>query len=393
MSGSNALSIVTSSLKDRLHAALDGNNDNVTAKSPSIARNGNTGEQINIFLYGVHYNPAFRNEPMRRETRNGEKAYPPLPLVLKYLVTVYDANSGDLTAEKLMGRVMLLLHDNPLLNPSSDIQQIERIRITPDPLSLDDMSKLWSSFQSAGYHLSTGYEVSVVLIESIRTGKAALPVIKRGEDDRGADIVATASSTLLGLRFPHQKPSAELGDTITLLGENLSNENTTVRFKHPNLELPFTIQSEPNENDAEMLVKLPSATNLGSKWLAGFYEVTLKTKHADKPTEWTSNTISMPLSPSIEKITPNEHDAGSFRLSIECLPKIIKEQSVKLLFGDQVISADPAVGSTLTFNLIKIVKHDSPYVVRLRVDGVDSIPVDFSGNTPQFADNQKVTIL
>jgi hypothetical protein len=31
-------------------------------------------------------------------------------------------------------------------------------------------------------------------------------------------------------------------------------------------------------------------------------------------------------------------------------------------------------------------------VLRLRVDGVDSIPVDFSGDTPQFAADQKVAI-
>jgi len=28
----------------------------------------------------------------------------------------------------------------------------------------------------------------------------------------------------------------------------------------------------------------------------------------------------------------------------------------------------------------------------LRIEGADSIPVDFTGDTPQFANNQKVTI-
>ena len=55
--------------------------------------------------------------------------------------------------------------------------------------------------------------------------------------------------------------------------------------------------------------------------------------------------------------------------------------------------ADPTAFSTLVFTVEDAVAKPNPYVLRLRVDGVDSIPVDFSGDTPAFRDNQKVTIL
>ncbi len=182
MSSPAALATATATLQHLLSKAAPG--VSVTTQPPSTARNGGSSEQINIFLYSTHYNTAFSNVPMPGASRNGEQSFPPLPLVLKYLVTAYGANDDDISGQQIMGQAMSLLHDHPLLGPT-DIsgispdsnlhEQIERIRITPDPLSLDDMSKLWTSFQSAEYRLSTGYEDSVVFIERTRQGRAALP--------------------------------------------------------------------------------------------------------------------------------------------------------------------------------------------------------------------------
>ncbi|MBL0011645.1 MAG: hypothetical protein IPP22_13115 [Nitrosomonas sp.] len=69
------------------------------------------------------------------------------------------------------------------------------------------------------------------------------------------------------------------------------------------------------------------------------------------------------------------------------------------MFGDQTIKADaivtpanPSALTTLTFTVENAATRVTSYVLRLRVDGADSIPVDFSGDTPRFADNQKVII-
>jgi len=416
MSTPAALATVTATLQHLLSNAASG--VSVTTQSPSTARNGGNGAQINIFLYSIHYSPAFRNSPIPGEIRSGETAYPPLPLVLKYLITAYGANDDDISGQQLMGQAMSLLHDHPVLGktdiegitPDSDLQrQIENIRITPDVLSLDDMSKLWSSFQSAEYRLSTGYEVSVVLIKSDRASRVPLPILKRGEDDRGAGVVAEPASSLSGLRFPNQKPGAEFGDRIILLGEHLTNEDTIVRFKHPLLDDPIELQPEPTQIETEMGVQLPALADdveLGSKWPAGFYSLSLVTQKTDMP-RWTSNSIAMPLAPEIVSIAPIIHPAGDVALTIECLPQIKKDQRVVLLFSDRTITpdsiatppdptdpthADPLSRTTLKFTIKNAAARVAPYVLRLRVDGADSIPVDFSGDTPQFSDNQKVTI-
>ena len=79
--------------------------------------------------------------------------------------------------------------------------QVENVRITPQPLTLDEMSKIWTGFQ-AGYRLSLSYEVSVVLIESRRARNAALPVLRRGADDRGAEMFVGPFPVLEEIRRP-----------------------------------------------------------------------------------------------------------------------------------------------------------------------------------------------
>lgn len=405
MSSPNALATVTASLQYLLADVAT----TVTTQPPSMARSGTT-DQINIFLYGTYYNTAFSNSAMPGQTHSGESAHPPLPLVLKYLITAYGNTDDDISGQQVMGQAMSILHDHPLLGsadivgitPDSGLQnQIERVRITPDTLSLDDMSKLWSSFQSAEYRLSVGYEVSVVLIESTRVTRTPLPVLKRGASDQGPMIVASSTPTLTSLHFPNQKPAAELGDSVTLLGTQLSSEHTLVRFEHAQLALPIDIQPEISSNPSELVVQLPNPNDdveLGSKWPAGFYKVSLLTQKPGIPA-WRSNSVALPLAPTIESINPNNAVAGDVVLNIECHEQILGEQNAALLFSDRAINvdsmltpADPSAPTTLTFTVEGVATRVTPYVVRLRVDGVDSIPVDFTGSTAEFDANQQVTI-
>lgn len=416
MSSPEALAAVTAALKDLLSPIIV-QVDNITTKPPSTARNGIIDEQLNIFLYSVYYNPAFRNEPMPGRAKNGEPAYPPMPLILKYLITAYGHHDDDISGQQIMGRAMSILHDHPILSkaelksisPDSDLhRQSERIRITPDTLSLDDMSKLWSSFQSAEYRLSAGYEVSVVLIESRRTGRAPLPVLKRGREDQGVHTFPGQQPFLTGLRFLKrfkgvdvQMPSAELNATVTLQGEHLRMENTTVRLEHPLLDQPIDILPASVENGKEMQVPLglmPVKEGSDLSGPAGFYTLCLLIRHG-KTVQWTSNKLALPLAPTVEKIdlvvTGPPGETKTVFLTIKCKPQVRPGQEVMLLFTDQIISpesGDPSISSSDSLEFIIRDVKPGTYVVRLRVDGVDSIPIDFSGNTPSFGDSQKVTV-
>ena len=56
-----------------------------------------TGNQINVFLYQVLPDAAWRNRDMPRQMRPGETGHPPLPLVLYYLLTAYSDDEDDTT--------------------------------------------------------------------------------------------------------------------------------------------------------------------------------------------------------------------------------------------------------------------------------------------------------
>lgn len=407
MSSPAALATVTATLRHLLDQATSG--ADVTTKPPAAARNGASNNQLNLFLYGTHINTAFSNAPMPGQSTKGESGLPPLSLVLKYLLTAYGDNDDDIAGQQLLGQAMSVFHDHPLLGkadiegilPDSKLQhQIERLRITPDALSLDDMSKLWTSFQ-AEYRLSTAYEVSVVLIESNRVSPAPLPVLKRGEQNRGAAVLASPSPTLTGIRFPHQKPSAELGDRLTLLGNRMAGAIVTLRLRHPLLDDPIHLQPEPDRSDTQMPVQLPGPSDdpqVGATWPAGFYTLSLVIERPDAPA-WTTNALSFALSPRITGINPTQAPQGDVALTVTALPQIREQQHVALLFGDRAVAvdslstpADPTAPTTLTFTVENAEARSEPYVLRLRVDGVDSLPIDFSGETPRFADDQKVEI-
>ena len=52
------------------------------------------------------------------------------------------------------------------------------MKICPEPLGVEDLSKLWSAFQANHFRLTAGYTASVVLIQSKKSTRASLPVLK-----------------------------------------------------------------------------------------------------------------------------------------------------------------------------------------------------------------------
>jgi len=399
MSSPAAIATVTATLQNMMTALTP----SVTTKPPASARQGSTGEQINIFLYSIGHNSAFRNAPMPHRSRDGEHAHPQQPLSLKYLVTAYGLNDDDISGQELLGQAMILLHDHPLLGPSdfegitpdSGLQdQVERVRITPETLSLDDMSKLWSSFQSAEYHLSVTYEASVVLVESRRPARTPLPVLRRGADDRGASVQASLVPpfpTITGVEPPNRQTSAVAGDTVVLSGHHLKGDTVTVRFRHPALPAPIDVPALAGGTDLQVSVQIPADP---ANWVAGIYAVeVLITKAGEQ--DRATNTVSLAVAPRILTIAPPNPIAtvgGDATITLTCSPQVRAAQRASLLLGDREVlaNAHPAQTDTLTF-----VVTDAPLGdrhVRLRIDGIDSLLVDRTATPPAYDAAALVTI-
>jgi hypothetical protein len=405
MSNALAIAAVTATLRNLLETGLtpDQPDAKVTTNPPDKARDNNNGNQVNLFLYQTEPNAAWRNMDMPRQVKPGETGQPPLPLNLYYLITAYGQNEDDTFSHRLLGRAMRILHDHPVLGaaeiaaalPGNDLhEQVERVRITPQPLSLDEMSKLWTTFQTQ-YRISAAYQVSVVLIESARAPRTPLPVLTRGPADGGISAQANLVPPFPALEvvgLPARQPSARLGDTLTLGGHHLSGDDVVVLFDHPRLDEPLAVAPLPGRTDTEIQVQLPDDP---AHWVAGIYTLAVGFRKAGELVR-TTNELPLALAPRIVgSITPDPapRDAdGDVTLTVTCSPQVRSAQRAALLLSAREILAEPhpAQTDTLAFHVT-----DAPpgeHLIRLRVDGVDSLLVDRTVTPPVFDATQKVTI-
>jgi len=380
----------------------------VTLQPPDIARKGISKAQLNLFLYQVIYNAGWRNMDMPGRVRPGETAQPALALNLHYLITAWGRgdSDNDAVSHRVLAAAMSTLHDRPLLDgddirnalPGNDLaDQIERVRLTPLPQSVDELSKLWTAFQT-NYRVSSAYEATVVLIDSQAPSRASLPVLRRGAQDRGVISTASMAPSLSGVALPHSQAAARLGDDLVLSGSQLSAGNVLARFNSLRLDAPVDIV--PTEGTAPGTLQVHLADSVEdaqapSRWAPGIYTVSLLVQSPGSPA-LLSNELPLALAPTIT-VSPLTGSPGTQHLNLTCLPRIRDGQRVFLLFGDQLVTPqsitnplDPMQPTALTFDVPGVAI--GTYTVRLRVDGADSIPVDFTGPVPVFASNQQVLV-
>jgi hypothetical protein len=433
-----AIAAVTATLRNLLLRGVpDLPNQNVTTKPLDKARSpASSKDQINIFLYQTAINAAWRNMDMPRHVRPGETAFPPLALNLNYLVTAFGDGDDDSLGHRWLGRAMSVLHDHPvlgaqeiqdaLLPDNSELQeQLERVRITPQPLSLEDMSKLWTTFQTQ-YRISAAYQVEVVLIESARQGRMPLPVLRRGEADRGVTAEAGANLPMIeNVRPPNRQSSALLGDELTIFGQNLSDV-AAVRFSLVGSSVsgfnPILIPTTtPLEAESGIKVTLPNDAAASTAWVSGFYTVAVTVNRNNQT--WSSNELPLSLAPRIDAIAPANPIArdgtGQVTLDITCSPQVRLVESGSpptLQFSQRVVlllepfdnpkavslsvtpeaPTPPAPSmSTNTLRFVFPLANDRTggYLVRLRVDGINLPLVDWTSKPPVFDPKQKVTIV
>ena len=409
MSNPLAIAAVTMTLQAILGNGIVADPDltdtTVTILPPDKARGTNNANQLNLFLYQILPNAAWRNMNIPTQVARGETGSPPLALTLHYLITAFgrDNDTALPFGHLLLGRAMSILFDHAVFGPdeiraattvalpASDLdKQVERVRITLQPMTLEEISKLWSGLVTQ-YRLSVGYEISVALIESTLPTRAPLPVLTRGPGDRGIQSQASLNSPFPGLhavQFPNQQGSARMGDILVLTGHNLSGTNVGVVFNHPLWTAPVEVAPQTGGTDKQVSVQIP---NLPANWPVGFYTASVLVQRPGEPFRRTTNLVSLVLAPRIT-VTPASSAGPNITYTVACSPEIRHEQLASLLLGDQEVLAQPHPGQTgsLTFQAQNLSPGD--YFARLRVDGVDSQLVDRTAVPPIFDSTQKVTV-
>lgn len=362
----------TADLPQALVTDLNLGNTKVTAAPLDKARTPpNNVNQLNLCLFQVVPSAALRNIDL-----GGPRS--PVALELHYLVSAYGGNDDDRAAHVLLGQAVRLFNDRSLLTDLQAIrdalrgndlaEQIDHVRLTPRTLSLEDLARVFSMYQTQA-RASAAYVASVVLIDSTAPRRSPLPVLQRS-------LTAVPSPRfgplLDAVTLPQGRSFALLGDALELSGEQLRGTTTLVRLSHPRVTNPIDLTPANTSTGALLRVALPNNPALLP---AGVYGVRVVVREG--AAERTSNTLILPLAPEFTPpAAPVARVSGTATITLPIRPSVLASQDVALLLGDREIAA-PARQATAA--QIAFAVPSAPvgqHFVRLRVDGVESDLLD-----------------
>ncbi len=395
MSNYLAIATVTATLHRILSATVpdDVSSATITAVRPTPTGTGfPVGAGANIYLYQATPNAAWRNNDVpTRDARGGVVQRPRIALDLHYLLTFHGA---DLTLEpqRVMGSVVRTLHARPTLTresiretvldplysflaatadtPGSDLaDEIERVRFTPVPLSLEELSKLWSILLQTSHLLGMVYVATVVLLEAEESPRRALPVRER-------DIrVFPFQRAVIDRVISEDGPTApiEMGGTILIEGSQLAGAIDRVRVGEADLQ-PVAGSVTPSR----LAVALTDPA-----LRAGVQGVQVVYANGSA-----SNVAALVLRPVIAVDQPGVTDA---EIPIDFDPAVGRAQPVELYLNQMIASpgaepraysfkapadngiASPAVDATtqIVFEISGV--EPDVYLVRVRVSGAENV--------------------
>lgn len=441
MSTALAIASVSYILKDLLNNGLIDQNVSTTVGNVMVTAlppdridttQANQQSQLNLFMYQATPNKGWRNVGLPSRNGKGERlSNPPLALDLHYLLTAYGAN--ELHAEILLGYGMQILHETSVLvrdavrkslalssavtggglpaelqalSTSGLAEQVEQIKITPESLNTEEMSKLWAAFQ-ARFRPTSAYQASVVLIESHHSTKSALPVRARKV------YVSPFRHPVIEKIKSQEKPGDPIiedqiilpGYNLVITGKSLKSEDVLI-----NISGVEAVPAVADVSDDEIIIKLPAILSAGVHGV----QIVHRTLMGSPPVPHRgveSNVAAFVLHPRIESVNvTNMQDAGnnlrSSDVSLTIGPAIGESQRVALQLNEfrQMLSppdTSPALSYSFAAPPIALLSPPGPtkditisisgvragtYVVRVQVDGAESpLEVDQAGqyNLPQ----------
>ncbi|MFF8775211.1 Pvc16 family protein [Kitasatospora sp. NPDC015120] len=148
---------------------------------------------VTVFLYQVTPNASLRNLDAPTRAADGTLlTRPAAALDLHYLISCYGEES-QLVGQRLLGCVVRALTEQPVLSrrlieeaadrpylAGSDLAASpQRVRLTPTPMDVDELSKLWTTLFQTPYALSVVYQATAVLVEGRADPVAGRPVLRR----------------------------------------------------------------------------------------------------------------------------------------------------------------------------------------------------------------------
>ncbi len=435
MTTAYGLAAVTATLRELLNDGIVEHNLNgilsslvgVSALPPDrvIPASGVEPTQLNLFLHRVSANPGWRNEglPARDVSGRHRLANAPLALDLHYLLSAYGA--GELHAEILLGYAMQWLHERPVLTreaiqaaltpsplPGTPLEraladsgladQVDLVKITPEYLDTEEMSKLWTATQS---HLrpTAAYRATVVLIEAGEPVRAPLPVLTRGRPIPGT---ARDEGVLVQPSLDPPLPTLEtvaptsgrlvvlLGEDVDLGGHHLDGATRTVLFFNDRFETEPSLPALAGDEAGRVRFNIPLVR--AGDFPVGVYRVGVSLVRPAETDPRTSNRLALTIAPEITGLPMNvvRNGAGTASFTLNFHPALRAGQRVALVLGQLEYAPQPFVAPTTTLDFVI---PDAPidaapgHLARLRIDGIDSPIIDRTTTPPVFL-NKRIVI-
>lgn len=224
----------------------------VTVTRPDIAAAADDAVQkLNLFLYQIDFDPHLKNHSLD----DGQP--PPLWLVLRYLLTAYDAghDSDTVEAHRLLARGLACLQEMNFLSPTVPAlaDNPEPLKLTFDSSDAELLSKVMQGSEEK-YRLSAAFHVRPVLIAPDIPPSYAPLVLTVGPP--GAEGVVVLPSMgpdlkqITPLRF-------EAGATVEFAGNNINSGIETAYIG--SMELPVIAA-----RDGAVRITLPATPSISA---------------------------------------------------------------------------------------------------------------------------------
>jgi len=359
----------------------------VSALPPDRIATGNDEKSVlNLFLYMVTPNSGWRNVDLAsRDASGGRTTNPPMALDLHYMVSAYA--KADMHAEIILGHGLQVLFEFPVLTrpliqqmfsggltPTMNLlstaglaDQEELIKLTPQLLTTEELSKLWTGFQDK-YRATAALLATVVLIRSDDAVPSGLPV-------RKPLLVVTPLPRPLISSIDPPAVTYSVTATVALLGTQLLAQGTTAQFASGSPVAPAA-GSTPNQ----LVVALPAGLQAGPNTVKLIQPIAMG-EPAVAHVAFESNTAVFVLRPLIKNkpnTTTPDIATGGGKVTVKVAPDVGQRQTVSLLLDSPTgahsytVRADARAAAPTDTVVFTVAPAAGTYLVRVRVDGAET---------------------
>jgi uncharacterized protein DUF4255 len=416
--------VLRSILDEVASAAVTDVQVDVSTGRPDAFEEDDGHAHLSVFLYQVLPNAALRNDDLPTRREDGALVRRPRAALDLHFLLTFVGDAARQVPERLLGAAVTELHSRsvldrqrirdviqaqqatkPFLAQSDLADAVELVKLSPLPLSLEELSKLWSVFFQVPYSLSVAYEATVVLLEPQGLApQQALPVRGPAPPD-GRD----------GRRIyvdPFRRPAIEAvaaaagpdepivaGATLAIRGQRLRGEVTEVRIGGRAIVPP---PAEPSDDEIEVPLTAPPVEEESLRAGVVGVQVVHRRLMGDPETPHLgveSNLVPFVLRPRIVNaavggVAVTEGDTRSADVTLEIDPPVGKRQRVVLLLNElqtasppappptraaraysfeapsRDLPAEPESAAELTIPVRRVRPAD--YLVRVQIDGAES---------------------